>query len=224
MHNEVTKWCNCSLTLHSESTQRWKFEDTNNPKKISKLQCANISLQVPLRTPRFDTPACHPHHALRPTCDCTTGANVVVTNAMGAVRSPTPVQPGTVRRDNKNMGNSWTHEHAHSSDVGFEERPCRWVQDPCTHRCSTQGTWQRSRACCAKVQSHFRLKRDTDFFDRSEHSPRNSVIGSQSKRIQKITDATSSAEHAVRQATVTPTFLLFSEAISDYTFTAGALK
>ena len=30
--------------------------------------------------------------------------------------------------------------------------------------------------------------------------------------------------HTVRQVTVTPTFLLFSELISDYTYTAGALK
>ena len=35
MHNEVTKWCSCSLALHPDSAQRWKFEDTTNPKNHS---------------------------------------------------------------------------------------------------------------------------------------------------------------------------------------------
>ena len=35
MHNEVTKWCSCSLALHPDSSQRWKFEDTTNPKNHS---------------------------------------------------------------------------------------------------------------------------------------------------------------------------------------------
>ena len=48
-----------------------------------------VLLLVMRRTTRCDTPACRLHHALKPMGDCTTGANVVVTNAMGAVRSPT---------------------------------------------------------------------------------------------------------------------------------------
>ena len=32
MHNEVTKWRNCSLALHPDSAQRWEFEDTTNQK------------------------------------------------------------------------------------------------------------------------------------------------------------------------------------------------
>ena len=51
-----------SLALHPDPASRWKVKDTTI-KKITLLQC-NVSLLVPLRTPRFDTPACHPHHAL----------------------------------------------------------------------------------------------------------------------------------------------------------------
>ena len=78
----------CSLALLPDPAPCWKFEDTTI-QKITLLQCANVSLLVPRRTPRFDTPACHPRHALKPMGDCTIGADVVVTNATGAVLRPT---------------------------------------------------------------------------------------------------------------------------------------
>ena len=43
----------------------------------------NVTLQVP----RFDTPTCHPHHALTQMVECTISAKVVVTNTMGAVNA-----------------------------------------------------------------------------------------------------------------------------------------
>ena len=35
MRNEVTKWRSCSLALHPDSAQRWKFEDTTKQKNHS---------------------------------------------------------------------------------------------------------------------------------------------------------------------------------------------
>ena len=89
MHNVVTKWCSRFSALHSESTVGWKFEDTTNPKihstTVRKYFTSGATSHPEIR----HTGLPYPHHAPRPMGACTISANVVVSNAKGAVRSPT---------------------------------------------------------------------------------------------------------------------------------------
>ena len=127
MYIEMTKWCSCSLALHSGSTQRRTMRNNFH------FKCYNA--------PRSDTPTCHPHHALIQMGECTISANVVVTNAMGEVQTPAASLPSTTQtRHVPESPECATHGTVHSNKTRANNAevsthvPTNSPQLGCAHR------------------------------------------------------------------------------------------